>query len=91
MNFLSFRGSLLWGNNAIISCYFFKDIEQSALDAICTDSAMKLMVGTLSRVSGLKVSKDVKVHALDRRINKIRADRIAERERNGDDWRFWQR
>jgi len=69
----------------------FKEIEQSALDAICTDPAMQLMVGTLSRVSGLEVSKDTKVHALDRRISKIRADRLAERERNGDDWRFWQR
>ena len=69
----------------------FKEIEQSALDAICTDPAMQLMVGTLSRVSGLEVSKDTKVHALDRRISKIRTDRLAERERNGDDWRFWQR
>ncbi|MCL2016653.1 MAG: hypothetical protein FWG68_10455 [Defluviitaleaceae bacterium] len=35
----------------------FKEIEQSALDAISQDSSMKLMVGTLSRVSGLAVGR----------------------------------
>jgi len=35
----------------------FVDIEQSALDAISTDPAMRLMAGTLSRVSGLETSK----------------------------------
>ena len=43
----------------------FKEIEQSALNAISADTAMKLMVGTLSRVSGLEVPSEVKTHELD--------------------------
>ena len=49
----------------------FIEIEQSALEAICTDPAMHLMVGTLSRVSGLEVPKNAKVHNLDRRIQGV--------------------
>jgi len=49
----------------------FSDIEQSALEAICTDQAMNLMAGTLSRVSGLEIPKNVKAHNLDRKIEKI--------------------
>jgi hypothetical protein len=44
----------------------FKEIEQSALNAISADPAMKLMVGTLSRVSGLEVPSEVIKHELDR-------------------------
>jgi len=68
----------------------FKDIEQSALAAICTDPAMRLMAGTLSRVSGLEIPKNSKTHDLDRRIRKIRDDRNAEINRNGGiDIRWW--
>ena len=38
----------------------FIEIERSALEAICTDPAMNLMVDTLSRVSGLEIPKNVK-------------------------------
>ena len=61
----------------------FADIEQSALNAICSDPAMRLMAGTLSRVSGLAIPHGVKVHKLDRKIERIRQDRIAEDLRNG--------
>ncbi|MCL2216263.1 MAG: hypothetical protein FWB91_04490 [Defluviitaleaceae bacterium] len=64
----------------------FKDIEQSALMAICADPAMQLMAGTLSRVSGLEVPKSTKTHELDRRIQAIRDDRLAELRRNGRWW-----
>jgi len=49
----------------------FTAIEQSALDAICTDPAMSLMADTLSRVSGLKVQKNVETHDLDKRIEGV--------------------
>jgi len=61
----------------------FRDIEQSALAAICNDPAMKLMAGTLSRVSGLEIPKTATTHELDRRIEKIKSDRLAEIQRNG--------
>jgi len=61
----------------------FMDIEQSALEAICTDPAMRLMAGTLSRVSGLEMPKNAKTHELDRRIQSIRDARLAEIRRNG--------
>jgi len=60
----------------------FKDIEQAALEAICTDPSMKLMVGTLSRVSGLKVQKKVKPHKLDNKIKNIFGARALEISRN---------
>jgi len=69
----------------------FRDIEQSALDAICSDSAMRLMAGTLSRVSGLEIPKNAKPHNLDIRIQKIREARLAEIERNGGLEQFWRR
>jgi len=69
----------------------FRDIEQSALEAICTDSAMKLMAGTLSRVSGLEIPKNAKSHPLDVRIQKIREERRAEIESNGGIERLWRR
>ncbi|MCL2571555.1 MAG: hypothetical protein FWE11_04050 [Defluviitaleaceae bacterium] len=66
----------------------FKEIECSALEAICNDPAMRLMAGTLSRVSGLEIPAHVKTHTLDRTIDQIRADRIAENNRNGNiTWR----
>jgi hypothetical protein len=49
----------------------FKEIEQSALDAICADPAMELMAGTLSRTSGLEVPQKVSEHRLDREIATI--------------------
>jgi len=67
----------------------FKDIEYSALEAICNDPAMHLMADTLSRVSGLEKPQNVKLHELDRRIESIRAARLAEVERNGGiGWRL---
>ena len=57
----------------------FIDIEQSALEAICTDPAMNLMVGTLSRVSGLEVPKNARTHYLDRRIEQVLANNIGPR------------
>jgi len=50
----------------------FREIEQSALNAICTDPTMFLMADTLSRVSGLEIPKKVKPHELDREIERIR-------------------
>jgi len=67
----------------------FADIEQSALRAICSDPAMRLMAGTLSRVSGLEIPQGAKPHPLDTRIRKIRDARLAEIRRNGGigiDW-----
>jgi len=61
----------------------FTDIEQSALKAICTDPAMRLMAGTLSRVSGLEIPTSTKTHRLDRRVEQIRDERLAENRRNG--------
>jgi len=63
--------------------YMFREIEQSALNAICADPAMRLMAGTLSRVSGLEIPKNVKQHELDGTIDRIRAERRAEVWRNG--------
>jgi len=60
----------------------FMDIEHAALEAICTDPAMRLMAGTLSRVSGLEISRNAKIHKLDMRIEQIRQERIAENLRN---------
>jgi len=60
----------------------FIDIEKSALEAICSDQAMNLMAGTLSRVSGLEIPTNRKIHPLDRRIQAIREERIAEIRRN---------
>ena len=60
----------------------FKDIEQSALNAISTDPAMRLMVGTLSRVSGLTPPQKAKVHKLDTRMQEIAAERLASTWRN---------
>ena len=60
----------------------FANIEQSALEAISADPAMQLMVGTLSRVSGWPAPKNAKPHALDSKIRKIHADRIAEMRKN---------
>ena len=50
----------------------FIDIEQSALTAISNDSSMRLMAGTLSRVSGLPMLKpsEIKPHELDLRIQR---------------------
>jgi len=61
----------------------FKEIEQSAINAICNDPAMHLMAGTLSRTSGLEIPKNPPKHELDRRVEKIRNDRQAEIRRNG--------
>jgi len=69
----------------------FRDIEQSALEAICTDPAMKLMAGTLSKVSGLEIPKNAKSHPLDEKIQKIREERRAEIESNGGIERLWRR
>jgi len=55
----------------------FREIEQSALEAICADPAMNLMADTLLRVSGLDIPKNVRAHELDRRI-----ERIIENDRN---------
>jgi hypothetical protein len=52
----------------------FREIEQSALDAIGTDPAMSPMVGTLSRVSGLVVSRNAKAHPLDKKIQTVLAN-----------------
>ena len=60
----------------------FIDIEKSALEAISTDPAMKLMAGTLSRVSGLTMPTGVRIHALDREIQRIRDERVADIRRN---------
>ena len=49
----------------------FREIEQSALKAICTDPAMYPMLDTLSRVSGLKIPTNAKPHELDRDIKYI--------------------
>jgi len=62
----------------------FIDIEQSALEALCTDPEMELMAATISRVSGLEIPKDVKPHELDRRIQEIKQTRVAEIQRNKD-------
>jgi len=43
----------------------FREIEQSALNAISNDPSMKLMVGTLSRVSGLESASESNLHRLD--------------------------
>jgi len=48
----------------------FKDIEQSALNAICNDSTMHLMAGTLSRVSGLEMPQNAEPHELDIRLKR---------------------
>jgi len=61
----------------------FREIEQSALRAISADPAMSLMVGTLSRVSGLEIPKNMKPHELDRKIESIKKEREAEVWRNG--------
>ncbi|MCL2528246.1 MAG: hypothetical protein FWE42_07490, partial [Defluviitaleaceae bacterium] len=66
----------------------FIDIEKAALDAICSDPAMRLMAGTLSRVSGLDIPTNVKPHKLDRIIQRIEEERIAENRRNNNiSWR----
>ena len=49
----------------------FREIEFSALEAICTDPAMQLMAGTLSRVSGLDIPEKTREHSLDRRIQRM--------------------
>jgi len=53
----------------------FVEIEQSALEAISSDPAMSLVVDTLSRVSGLEIPKNVKLHDLDWQIRSIRGNR----------------
>jgi len=63
----------------------FKAIEQSALNAISQDRVMKLMVGTLSRVSGLQVtSSGTSRHPLDVEIARVRAAWKAEIRANAD-------
>jgi len=49
----------------------FKEIEQSAMEAISSDPAMKLMVNTLSSVSGLMPPVDIMPHELDIELSKI--------------------
>ncbi|MCL2360143.1 MAG: hypothetical protein FWC74_10415 [Candidatus Bathyarchaeota archaeon] len=49
----------------------FRDIEQSALNAISNDPSMKLMAGTLSRVSGLKPASESHRHRLDKALEYI--------------------
>ena len=60
----------------------FKAIEQSALDAICQDRAMKLMVGTLCCVSGLEETPNARRHPLDTQVHRVRAEWIAEIREN---------
>ena len=55
----------------------FRDIEQSALNAINDDPAMTLMVGTLSRVSGLDPVSTSHRHRLDEAVAQIRASKDA--------------
>ena len=49
----------------------FKEIEQSAMEAISSDPAMKLMVNTLSSVSGLMPPVDIMPHELDIELSKF--------------------
>jgi hypothetical protein len=49
----------------------FIEIEQSALRAISADPAMRLMAGTLSRVSGLEMPRDAEAHPLDGMIQAV--------------------
>jgi len=76
----------------------FRTIEQSALDAIANDRAMRLMVGTLSRVSGLMPPANPIIHPLDRQIMKNREDWMNEIRANankkvfgsiGTEFRLW--
>jgi len=66
----------------------FTDIEQAALEAICTDPTMHLMAGTLSRVSGLEIPKNVEPHKLDAQIRGIRNARQNEIHDNNQR-RWW--
>jgi len=59
-----------------------REIEESALKAICTDHEMSLMVDTLSRVSGLGIPNNVKPHELDIEVKRIYEERNAERWSN---------
>ena len=61
----------------------FREIEQSALRAISADPAMSLMVGTLSRVSGLEIPKNMNPHELDEEVERIKKEREMEIWRNG--------
>jgi len=70
-------------NDMIIS------IEQSALTAICTDPAMRLMVGTLSRIIGIAVPENVIRHELDIDIQILKEDRFIENHRNGKIFKRW--
>jgi len=60
----------------------FVDIEEAALSAICSDPAMRLMAGTLSRVSGLEIPKNAKRHPLDITVERIREARWEQIRRN---------
>jgi len=67
----------------------FMEIEYSALQAICNDPAMGLMVDTLSRVSGLPRPHGANPHELDMQIRRIRDARLQEIRNNGGigvDW-----
>ena len=46
----------------------FQDIEQSAINAISSDPAMRLMADTLTRVSGLQKPESTQTHPLDEKI-----------------------
>ena len=48
----------------------FKGIEYAALEAICTDHTMRLMAGTVSRTSGLRIPNTTKSHPLDKIIQR---------------------
>ena len=61
----------------------FKQIEESALIAICNDPAMNLMAGTLSRVSGIPIPQKASMHSLDIKVQKIVQQR---RERRKNRW-----
>ena len=59
----------------------FVAIEESALSAICNDPVMKLMAGTVSRVSGLEIPQVHKPHPMEKRIDKVIEDRINQLEK----------
>ena len=62
----------------------FTAIEQSALDAISQDRVMKLMVGTLSRISGLHAMDNAKRHPLDTEVTRIRTAWMSEIRTNAE-------
>ena len=60
----------------------FEDVERSAIVALNNDQAMRPMVETLARVSGLEFPKRRTAHALDNAIHRVRMNQVAEDNKN---------